>query len=54
MNDTLRIASLKIALQRAFLGRAILRVIEKNIHSLLPGDVSHHHLDFHLHKKEFC
>ena len=29
MNDVLRIARLKIALQRAFLGRAILRVIEK-------------------------
>ena len=28
MNDVLRIARLKIALQRAFLGRAILRVIE--------------------------
>ena len=28
MNDILRIARLKIALQRAFLGRAILRVIE--------------------------
>ena len=27
MNDVLRIARLKIALQRAFLGRAILRVI---------------------------
>ena len=27
MNDVLRIACLKIALQRAFLGRAILRVI---------------------------
>ena len=27
MNDTLRIACLKIALQRAFLGRVILRVI---------------------------
>ena len=27
MNDILRIARLKIALQRAFLGRAILRVI---------------------------
>ena len=29
MNDVLRIARLKIALQRAFLGRAILRVIQK-------------------------
>ena len=28
MNDILRIARLKIALQRAFLGRAILRVIQ--------------------------
>ena len=28
MNDVLRIARLKIALQRAFLGRAILRVID--------------------------
>ena len=35
MNDILRIARLKIALQRAFLGRAILRVIKKNInHSI--------------------
>ena len=30
MNDVLRIARLKIALQRAFLGRAILRVILAN------------------------
>ena len=30
MNDVLRIARLKIALQRAFLGRAILRVIRVN------------------------
>ena len=30
MNDILRIARLRIALQRAFLGRAILRVISKN------------------------
>ena len=29
MNDILRIARLRIALQRAFLGRAILRVISK-------------------------
>ena len=29
MNDVLRIARLKIALQRAFLGQAILRVIYK-------------------------
>ena len=28
MNDILRIARLRIALQRAFLGRAILRVID--------------------------
>ena len=31
MNDVLRIARLKIALQRAFLGRAILRVIKFRI-----------------------
>ena len=31
MNDVLRIARLKIALQRAFLGRAILRVIKGKI-----------------------
>ena len=33
MNDILRIARLRIALQRAFLGRAILRVIFLNVHS---------------------
>ena len=38
MNDILRIACLKIALQRAFLGRAILRVIDRNcfIFNYLP------------------
>ena len=30
MNDILRIARLRIALQRAFLGRAILRVIDSD------------------------
>ena len=35
MNDILRIAYLRIALQRAFLGRAILRVIIKIIAFLI-------------------
>ena len=35
MNDILRIARLRIALQRAFLGRAILRVIQKPTRSYI-------------------
>ena len=35
MNDVLRIARLKIALQRAFLGRAILRVIVKSVENAI-------------------
>ena len=35
MNDILRIACLRIALQRAFLGRAILRVIQKGQQSFM-------------------
>ena len=37
MNDILRIARLKIALQRAFLGRAILRVIEQATKKIVLG-----------------
>ena len=39
MNDILRIAHLRIALQRAFLGRAILRVIDPidRLHIKLTG-----------------
>ena len=39
MNDILRIGRLKIALQRAFLGRAILRVIGfRNPNRVKPGE----------------
>ena len=40
MNDILRIARLRIALQRAFLGRAILRVIRSDAGNLCVGVVA--------------
>ena len=48
MNDILRIARLKIALQRAFLGRAILRVIGQKTmlkKFIIKGTVNHCEFD---------
>ena len=39
MNDILRIARLRIALQRAFLGQAILRVILRGPFSYSPSEL---------------
>ena len=47
MNDILRIARLKIALQRAFLGQAILRVIPDGANN--TGDFHDHQITIHKH-----